>query len=94
MNVNRWFTTIINQPSVKAVLGTVELCDKVTARSHTKSGGDHGHHRGHHGHGHGKQYVITYYILLVDINIKCINIGIVSNARYLEKTSLKHPLLE
>ncbi|CAB0003654.1 unnamed protein product [Nesidiocoris tenuis] len=27
-NVNRWFTTIVNQPKVKNVLGTVKLCDK------------------------------------------------------------------
>lgn len=29
-NVNRWFTTLINQPQFKAVLGDVELCDKMT----------------------------------------------------------------
>ncbi|XP_018576852.1 elongation factor 1-gamma [Anoplophora glabripennis] len=28
-NVNRWFTTLINQPEFKAVLGEVELCSKV-----------------------------------------------------------------
>lgn len=27
-NVNRWFSTIINQPKVKIVLGDVKLCDK------------------------------------------------------------------
>lgn len=25
-NVNRWFTTIVNQPQVKSVLGEVSLC--------------------------------------------------------------------
>lgn len=28
VNVNRWFTTLINQPEFKAVLGNVELCSK------------------------------------------------------------------
>nr|UOA02785.1 elongation factor 1-gamma [Monochamus saltuarius] len=28
-NVNRWFTTLVNQPQFKAVLGEVELCSKV-----------------------------------------------------------------
>ncbi|CAG9859287.1 unnamed protein product [Phyllotreta striolata] len=28
-NVNRWFTTLINQPQFKAVLGNVEFCTKV-----------------------------------------------------------------
>merc|ERR1712154_450874 len=28
-NVNRWFTTMINQPNVKKVLGAVKLCDKM-----------------------------------------------------------------
>ncbi|XP_064097694.1 elongation factor 1-gamma-like [Macrobrachium nipponense] len=28
-NVNRWFTTIINQPQVKAVIGDFKLCDKM-----------------------------------------------------------------
>merc|ERR1711915_505907 len=28
-NVNRWFTTIINQPQVKAVVGDFKLCDKM-----------------------------------------------------------------
>ncbi|RZF47782.1 hypothetical protein LSTR_LSTR006046 [Laodelphax striatellus] len=27
-NVNRWFTTIINQPQVKAVIGEFKMCDK------------------------------------------------------------------
>jgi len=27
-NVNRWFETILNQPNVKTVVGTVKLCDK------------------------------------------------------------------
>lgn len=28
-NVNRWFTTFVNQPQVKAVLGSVNLCEKM-----------------------------------------------------------------
>merc|ERR1719420_1439523 len=28
-NVNRWFTTVINQPNAKAVLGEVVLCTKM-----------------------------------------------------------------
>merc|ERR1711879_519574 len=28
-NVNRWFTTMINQPNVKKVLGAVKLCEKM-----------------------------------------------------------------
>merc|ERR1712062_367863 len=27
-NVNRWFTTVVNQPNAKAVLGEVALCSK------------------------------------------------------------------
>merc|ERR1711944_310024 len=27
-NVNRWFTTVVNQPNAKAVLGEVVLCSK------------------------------------------------------------------
>jgi elongation factor 1-gamma len=30
MNTNRWFTTLINQPQFKAVLGTVSLCQKMS----------------------------------------------------------------
>lgn len=29
VNVNRWFSTLVNQPQFKAVLGEVKLCDKV-----------------------------------------------------------------
>merc|ERR1711997_127283 len=29
VNVNRWFTTVVNQPNVKAVLGEVTLCAKM-----------------------------------------------------------------
>lgn len=29
VNVNRWFTTLINQPQFKSVLGEVKLCQKV-----------------------------------------------------------------
>merc|ERR1719466_566547 len=29
MNVTRWFTTVINQPNAKGVLGTVALCSKM-----------------------------------------------------------------
>jgi elongation factor 1-gamma len=28
-NVNRWFTTVVNQPEVKAVVGAVTLCEKM-----------------------------------------------------------------
>merc|ERR1711955_93227 len=28
-NVNRWFTTMINQPQVKAVIGDFKLCEKM-----------------------------------------------------------------
>ena len=28
-NVNRWFTTLINQPQVKAVIGEFKLCEKM-----------------------------------------------------------------
>lgn len=28
-NVNRWFTTIINQPEVKSVIGNFKLCEKM-----------------------------------------------------------------
>merc|ERR1711942_429629 len=28
-NVNRWFTTVVNQPNAKAVLGNVDLCTKM-----------------------------------------------------------------
>merc|ERR1711878_253802 len=30
VNVTRWFTTVVNQPNVKAVLGQVNLCAKMT----------------------------------------------------------------
>jgi elongation factor 1-gamma len=30
LNVNRWFTTIINQPQVKSVIGDFKLCEKAT----------------------------------------------------------------
>lgn len=29
VNVNRWFTTLINQPEFKAVLGEVQLCSQI-----------------------------------------------------------------
>merc|ERR1719247_2368340 len=28
-NVNRWFTTMINQPQVKAIIGDFKLCEKM-----------------------------------------------------------------
>ncbi|KAG8293961.1 translation elongation factor activity protein [Homalodisca vitripennis] len=28
-NVNRWFTTIVNQPQVKSVIGNFKLCEKM-----------------------------------------------------------------
>lgn len=41
-NVNRWFTTLVNQPQFKKVLGDVRLCEKVGAAgdalSHARSG--------------------------------------------------------
>lgn len=37
-NVNRWFTTLVNQPQFKAVLGEVHLCEKVGAPA-PKAGG-------------------------------------------------------
>lgn len=30
VNVNRWFTTIVNQPEVKTVIGDFQLCEKAT----------------------------------------------------------------
>merc|ERR1711971_938394 len=39
-NVNRWFTTMVNQPNVKKVLGDVKLCEKMAvfdAKKNTKS---------------------------------------------------------
>jgi hypothetical protein len=29
VNVTRWFTTVINQPNVKAVIGEIVLCTKM-----------------------------------------------------------------
>ena len=29
VNVSRWFTTVVNQPNVKAVVGAVALCTKM-----------------------------------------------------------------
>lgn len=29
VNVNRWFVTCLNQPQFKAVLGEVQLCEKM-----------------------------------------------------------------
>jgi elongation factor 1-gamma len=31
INTNRWFTTVINQPQFKAVIGEVKLCEKMQA---------------------------------------------------------------
>jgi elongation factor 1-gamma len=28
-NVNRWFTTVVNQPQFKAVVGDFKLCEKM-----------------------------------------------------------------
>lgn len=36
VNVNRWFTTLINQAQFKAVLGEVKLCEKVAEVDHKK----------------------------------------------------------
>ena len=37
-NVNRWFSTIVNQPNVAAVVGSVQLCEKAGAEG-GKGGG-------------------------------------------------------
>ena len=29
VNLNRWFVTFVNQPEVKAVIGEVQLCEKM-----------------------------------------------------------------
>merc|ERR1711902_253998 len=34
-NVNRWFTTVVNQPQVKKVVGAIKLADKM-AQADTK----------------------------------------------------------
>eukprot|EP00745_Piridium_sociabile_P004095 TRINITY_DN1241_c0_g2_i1.p1 TRINITY_DN1241_c0_g2~~TRINITY_DN1241_c0_g2_i1.p1 ORF type:complete len:442 (+),score=134.12 TRINITY_DN1241_c0_g2_i1:44-1369(+) len=59
-NVNRWFTTVVNQPNFKAVVGEVTLATKMAQFDAKKfgelhQGGGHGHHGHHHGHhgGHG-----------------------------------------
>ncbi|KAH0999783.1 hypothetical protein HUJ04_013557, partial [Dendroctonus ponderosae] len=40
-NVNRWFSTVINQPQVKAVLGDIVLCEKpANASAVAQSSGD------------------------------------------------------
>ncbi|CAH1127902.1 unnamed protein product [Ceutorhynchus assimilis] len=41
-NVNRWFTTLINQPQFKAVLGDVVLCDKPAQVGAVHASGDAG----------------------------------------------------
>lgn len=41
-NVNRWFTTLINQPQFKAVLGDVVLCDKPAQAGAVQTSGDAG----------------------------------------------------
>ncbi|ERL90197.1 elongation factor 1-gamma [Dendroctonus ponderosae] len=42
-NVNRWFSTVINQPQVKAVLGDIVLCEKpANASAVAQSSGDAG----------------------------------------------------
>merc|ERR1712112_167448 len=47
LNVTRWFTTVINQPNAKAVIGSFTLCSKMTefdakkfAEFSGKAGGD------------------------------------------------------
>jgi len=39
-NVNRWFTTIINQPQFKAVLGNIVLCSKPAQPGSVEASGD------------------------------------------------------
>lgn len=36
VNVNRWFTTVVNQPEFKAVAGEIKLCDKMQVAKETK----------------------------------------------------------
>jgi len=36
INTNRWYTTIVNQPEVKAVVGEVVLCEKMQVAKETK----------------------------------------------------------
>jgi elongation factor 1-gamma len=36
-NVNRWYTTVVNQPEVKAVVGNVVLCEKMQVAKETKA---------------------------------------------------------
>jgi len=35
INANRWFTTIVNQPEVKAVIGEAKLCEKMQVAKET-----------------------------------------------------------
>jgi len=37
-NVNRWFTTVVNQPNVAAVVGSVQLCEKAGGGEGGKGG--------------------------------------------------------
>lgn len=37
-NVNRWFTTVVNQPNVAAIVGSVQLCEKADPGKVAKSG--------------------------------------------------------
>lgn len=36
INVNRWFTTVVNQPEFKAVAGEIKLCEKMQVAKETK----------------------------------------------------------
>jgi elongation factor 1-gamma len=42
VNVNRWFTTLINQPQFKTVLGQVQFLDKVAQPFGAAQGGNEG----------------------------------------------------
>jgi elongation factor 1-gamma len=46
VNTNRWFTTIINQPNVKAVIGDVKLCEKMAQPDLAKKGQEKGGQQG------------------------------------------------
>jgi len=37
VNVNRWFTTVVNQPEFKSVAGEIKFCDKMQVAKETKT---------------------------------------------------------
>lgn len=42
INVNRWFTTLVNQPQFKNVLGEVQFPEKLTSQPAAVQGGNEG----------------------------------------------------